>query len=222
MKNRSSLKQVLVKILAIIVVLLISMNIFRSSNLLQSTDRNTFSFFSMVRYGLIDYPVQTISNLFKDTATMAQLRSENDALRQRVDYDNHWHSLLGELETEVNELKALNDLSSVYSEHTLTSATIKNSSIEAWNQVYTIDKGSDHGIKVGDAIINPNGLVGKVIDVDLDSSVIKDDDLYYGIIFMTFDDGSRETFLETSKGYKKENEALLKVILMGLTDYEEE
>ncbi len=172
MKNRSSLKQVLVKILAIIVVLLISMNIFKSSNLLQSADRNTFSFFSMVRYGLIDYPVQTISNLFKDTATMAQLRSENDALRQRVDYDNHWHSLLGELETEVNELKALNDLSSVYSEHTLTSATIKNSSIEAWNQVYTIDKGSDHGIKVGDAIINPNGLVGKVIDVDSKQSTV--------------------------------------------------
>jgi len=63
---------------------------------------------------------------------------------------------------------------------------------------------------------------GKVIDVELDSNVIKDDDLYYGTIFMTFDDGSRETFLETSKGYKKENEALLKVILLGLTDYEEE
>jgi len=63
---------------------------------------------------------------------------------------------------------------------------------------------------------------GKVIDVELDSSVIKDDDLYYGTIFMTFNDGSRETFLETSKGYKKENEALLKVILLGLTDYEEE
>jgi len=63
---------------------------------------------------------------------------------------------------------------------------------------------------------------GKVIGVDLDSNVIKDDDLYYGTIFMTFDDGTKETFLETSKGYKKENEALLKVILLGLTNYEED
>jgi len=63
---------------------------------------------------------------------------------------------------------------------------------------------------------------GKTIGSDLDSMVIKDDDLYYGIITMTFNDGSRETFLETSKGYIKENEALLKAILLGLTDYEED
>ena len=63
---------------------------------------------------------------------------------------------------------------------------------------------------------------GKSIGQDLDSSVIKDDEGYYGIVLITFHDGSKETFLETSKGYKKENEAILKAILLALTDYEEE
>jgi len=63
---------------------------------------------------------------------------------------------------------------------------------------------------------------GKNIDADLDSCVIKEDGLFYGKVLMTFEDGSKELFMETTKGYKKENEALLKVILLALTDYEEE
>jgi len=62
---------------------------------------------------------------------------------------------------------------------------------------------------------------GRILDRELDSFVIKEDDLYYGKIFMTFEDGSKEILIETSKGYKKENEAILKVILLALTDYVE-
>lgn len=63
---------------------------------------------------------------------------------------------------------------------------------------------------------------GKCIDAELDTTVIKDEDGYHGLVLMTFEDGSRETFLETTKAYKKENEAILKVILLALTNYEEE
>jgi len=63
---------------------------------------------------------------------------------------------------------------------------------------------------------------GKCTGVDLDTCVNKDDDGYYGVVLMSHDDGSREMFMETKKSYQKENEALLKVILLALTDYEEE
>lgn len=172
MKNRSGLKQVLIKILAVIVVLILSMNVFKSSAYIQSADRNFFSFFSMVRYGLIDYPIQTVSNVFKDTATLWEVRQENDALRQQLFYDQHWQVLLDELENEVEDLKALNELSSVYSGHKLISASVNNESLESWNQMVVIDIGSEQGVKVGDGVINADGIVGKVIDVDKNRATV--------------------------------------------------
>lgn len=172
MKKRSKLTDVLIKVFAVIIVLLISMNVFKHNVYVQSVDRNFFSFFSMVRYGLIDYPVQTISGVFKDTATLWDVRSENDALKKKLDYDYHWQSLIDELQTEVDELKALNDLKSVYSDRSLRTATVKNTAIEAWNQTFEIDRGSADGIKVGDGVINAQGIVGKVISVNENQATV--------------------------------------------------
>lgn len=172
MKKRSGFRDLLYKIIAIIVVLLISMNVFKHSALIQSADTNVFSFFSMVRYGLIDYPVQTVSSLFKDTSTLWQVRQENDALKKKVDYDNHWQTLIDELQTEVDELKALNNLDKIYSDRKMVSGTVLNSGIESWNQSFVIDIGSEDGVSKDDGVINANGIVGRVIDVDKHQSTI--------------------------------------------------
>lgn len=172
MKKRNGFKDVLYKVIAIITVLLISMSVFKNNAVISSLDTNVFSFFSMIRYGLIDYPVQSVSSLFKDTSTMWQVRAENDALKQKVDYDNHWQALIDELQNEVDELKELNNLDSVYTDRKLTSATVLNSSIELWNQVFVIDVGSEDGVKKGDGVINSDGIVGKIIDVDAKQSTV--------------------------------------------------
>ena len=172
MKKRNGFKDVLYKVIAIITVLIISMSVFKNNAVISSLDTNVFSFFSMIRYGLIDYPVQTVSSLFKDTSTMWQVRAENDALKQKVDYDNHWQALIDELQNEVDELKELNNLDSVYTDRKLTSATVLNSSIELWNQVFVIDVGSEDGVKKGDGVINSDGIVGKIIDVDAKQSTV--------------------------------------------------
>ena len=135
MKKQNGLKELLYKIIAIIVVLLLSMNLFKHNTVLKTADNKVFGFFSMVRYGLIDYPVQTVRNVFKDTAQMWSVRQENDALKQKLDYDQHWQVLLDELQTEVDDLKALNGLDYAYSDRKMTAATIMNSSIELWNQI---------------------------------------------------------------------------------------
>lgn len=172
MKKQSGLKEILYKVIAIILVLLVSMNVFKHNSVMKELDTNVFRFFSMVRYGLIDYPIQTVSGFFKDTSQMWSVRQENDALKKKLDYDQHWQVLIDELQTEVAELKSLNELSSVYSDFSLTSATVLNSSIELWNQVFVIDVGTDNGIKVGDGVINADGIVGKVIDADKHQATI--------------------------------------------------
>lgn len=68
---------------------------------------------------------------------------------------------------------------------------------------------------------------GKLYDQEIHVDVIKDYDdneelKYTGVIQIKYDDGSIENALETSMSYKKENEAMLKAILLYLTDYEEE
>jgi len=78
-------------------------------------------------------------------------------------------------------------------------------------------KYKSHLCLLEEALIN----FGKALGQELDTTVIKTDEGYYGVALMSFEDGSREMFMETKKCYKKENEALLKVILLSLTDYEE-
>ena len=78
-------------------------------------------------------------------------------------------------------------------------------------------KYKSHLCLLEEALIN----FGKILGQDLDTSVIKTDEGYYGTALMAFEDGSREMFMETKCSYKTENEALLKVILLCLTDYEE-
>jgi len=64
---------------------------------------------------------------------------------------------------------------------------------------------------------------GENNDQKLESNVLKEDDGYHGIVLITFKDGSKETFMETKYAYKKENEALLKAILLAIsTSYKED
>ena len=172
MKQENRMKKLLIRIFMVIIVSFIGMGILKDNAFVQSADRKFFGMFSMVRYGLVDYPIQTASSFFKDVSSLWDVRYENDALRTQLEYANHWQTRVDELENEVNELKELNNLDSLYSDMELINANVKSRSPEKWDQTFTINIGLNHGVEVDDSVISPSGIVGRVVEVSADQAVV--------------------------------------------------
>lgn len=172
MKQKKGFRQILIYIILTLVVSLLGMGVFKRSAFYESSDRGFFGFFSMLRYSLIDYPIKTVTNFSKDIATSWDLRYENDALREQLAFSHQWQTRVKELENEVFELKELNGLKGLHTDMSLVQAKVMNRSLETWDSALTIDLGSDDGVAVGDGVITPYGIVGRVISVTQGQSIV--------------------------------------------------
>ena len=63
---------------------------------------------------------------------------------------------------EIEKLKKQLDLNKILSDKVLVNATIVNRNIDYWYDEVTIDKGKSSGVKKNMAVVNSDGLVGKV------------------------------------------------------------
>lgn len=172
MKQKKGFRQILIYIILTLVVSLLGMGVFKRSAFYESSDRGFFGFFSMLRYSLIDYPIKTVTNFSKDIATSWDLRYENDALREQLAFSHQWQTRVKELENEVFELKELNGLKGLHTDMSLVQAKVMNRSLETWDSALTNDLGSDDGVAVGDGVITPYGIVGRVISVTQGQSIV--------------------------------------------------
>ena len=105
MKQKKGFRQILIFIIATLLISLLGLGVVRRSAFYESADRSFFGFFSMMRYSLIDYPIETVTNFSKDIATMWDVRYENDQLREQLAYSHQWQTRVRELENELFELK---------------------------------------------------------------------------------------------------------------------
>jgi len=78
-----------------------------------------------------------------------------------------------ELEEENKKLKELLEFNNTMSDFSTISSVVVNRNTNYWNSELTINKGSLDNIKEGMAVVDGKGLIGKVIDVSLTTSVVK-------------------------------------------------
>ncbi len=98
--------------------------------------------------------IDGVSNLAGLRDEVERLRRENDELRgQLLD--------VASLQNRLDELQQINDLEPIGNLATIT-ARITSSSPTDFDQIRWIDKGSDDGIAMGQAVIDEDGLVGRV------------------------------------------------------------
>lgn len=136
---------------------------------------------------------------------------------------------------EIENLKQTLDLNTLNSDKTYINSTVIKRNTNYWYNTITIDKGEKNGIKKGQAVINNNGLIGKVINVNKYTSEIKllvstndenyvsamfkyNDKYYYGLID-DYDYKTNKLVLKNVIGdFDKENIKNTDVITTGLTD----
>lgn len=131
-----------------------------------------YDVFSMLRYSLIDHPVQTVTGFSEDLSSLWQVKDENDELRSELASQNMYKAELDETKRKLQELEELNELTS-NSDYESISANILNRDTQGWSNTITLDKGTSDGIDKGMAVICSKGLIGKVVEANPNSSKVK-------------------------------------------------
>ncbi len=94
-----------------------------------------------------------------------KLMAENAELKTQLDLVQQQLRQAQEAETENAELRQLLNLREKYSDFVFETAKIIDRPVSNWSETYTISKGEESGIAVGDCVIDSGyNLVGQVIE----------------------------------------------------------
>ena len=109
------------------------------------------------------------SNLFRYFGSVKALRAENETLKQaNVELDKRLRDAQG-LELENTQLREMLNLQKTEPQLDLLAAAIIAKDPSNWYGTFTINRGTDHGLKEGQAILTPEkALVGKISRVGSD------------------------------------------------------
>ena len=226
-------------IVALVLILLITL-ITLTSNYIDENRNLTFFEKAIKDTGVF---VQKIFNMpinyVKDKVNMISesndLYKKYNELKDKVNKTDLYYAQIEELQKEVTELKSVLELNATLSEYKYVNATVVNRNTLYWYDTINIDKGSKNGIKEGDAVITPFGLIGRITNISNFSSTVKlltsdklnnkisvkiktDDNLYQYGLLIGYEKEDKVYRIEgiTNPDILKEGDI---VTTTGLTDY---
>ena len=171
-RKNHKLKYIIIIIVALAILLGISSYAIdddKDLNFFEKAIKDTSTFIQKIFYA----PIKFVSDELEVFNEKKDLYKKYTKLKEKVEKTELYYAQIEELQKEVTELKSTLELNSTLSEYTYINATVVNRNIGYWYNNITIDKGSKNGIKKGDAVITPNGLIGKIINVSNFSSTVK-------------------------------------------------
>ena len=156
-------------------------------------------------------PANSVAGLFESIGEMKDMYEENELLKSRL---NEFVAVSEELKTVKKENKDLKSELNINSSTGLSNyqtfhANMIARSPDRWNDLLTIDKGEQDGVEADMAVATPDGLIGKVKNVQPFSSTVQlvsDVDRTNRIAAMTQED---KNVFGTIEGYDTEKEVLL-------------
>ena len=91
-----------------------------------------------------------------------------------ISISNSFHdSVINSLKDEINELKEINGIKTVLSDFNYINSSVIERNREYWFNTITIDKGKRNGIEEDMAVVDSNGLIGRVESVREFTSDVK-------------------------------------------------
>ena len=130
-----------------------------------------------------------VEDFFSYNHDVKTYKEENLALKEKVDELERQVRELSSLETENDRLRSILDLKESDMEERMVVCEVSAKDPGNWFYVFTIDKGTDRGIKKNDAVMTNQGLVGRVTEVGTNwakvTSIIDSDSSVGAIISRT-------------------------------------
>lgn len=128
--------------------------------------------FSVVKYSLIDHPVEVVKNWKEQLDALKTVYDENDDLKKIIASQNMYKAELDEKTRIIEELEELYNLE-VSANYEKINAEVMSRDISTWSNTITLNKGSKHGIEVDMAVVSSKGLIGKISEVNANTSKVK-------------------------------------------------
>lgn len=121
------------------------------------------------------------------------LEKNYEQLKERVEQLEKELLRMSELEKQNQRLKKLLDFAVEREELVVTGARVTGKDPSNWFNVFTIDKGKNHGVEVNMAVVTDRGLVGRIIEVGANwakvRSIVDAQSSISGIVERTRDNG---------------------------------
>lgn len=139
----------------------------------------------------ISYAGRYLSDISDNFDTLKEVRAENDELKSRVDELTIDNTRLRQEQYELERLRELYQLDENYSDYEKIGAHVIANNGSNWFNDFTIDKGSNDGVKVDCNVLAGSGFVGIVTEVGPDyarvRSIIDDSSNISAMILSTSD-----------------------------------
>lgn len=172
MKPSSPLQKTLVSILGLFLAIVVFLNVVQMTSPARGPKDTGYSLFSLISDTLIEGPIRSWDELNQRIASLWSVQSENKALRTQIELLSTYQAKLEESYRDIEALRKLNELKTSYSQYSLINASIASRSMDSFNHSLTLDVGSADGVALDDAVISSTGLIGKIIEVDVNRSVV--------------------------------------------------
>lgn len=169
-KNRSNKKKIIFVIVFFIVVIMIVALFFKnSSNKIVSNVSNVIIYPIKSVYSAFSWMGDSIKNTFTNKESLTEqnkkLEEENTNLKLQVLESNR-------IQDENESLKNMLDIKKSYNHFNLKLADIIYREHDNWTKTFEIDIGSNDGVKLNQAVVHKDGLVGYISSVNDTSSTV--------------------------------------------------
>ena len=122
---------------------------------------------------IVSAPIHFVTDKITEAKEKNNIYEKYKELQNRVVQVETVEAKNKELESELQEMKALLELNQTLTESTFITASVITRNIDGWYQTITIDKGAQHGIAENMAVVTGRGMIGEVIQVNNFSSTVK-------------------------------------------------
>lgn len=153
-----------------------------------------YSAWTYIKYGLIDYPLTSLTNAFSDVSNLWHVYEDNQFLQEELALQKSYKTLYEEERNRNKELEDLVDMNGSLEDAKQITATVLARDTEAWNQTVTISAGSKQGVQENMIVCTSQGAIGLIEKVQTATSTVRlltSEDLINDIaIRISLDDGT--------------------------------
>ena len=132
-----------------------------------------YSAFTYIKYGLIDYPLQSVGNIFSDVANLWHVYEDNEYLNEELAQQKSYETLYEEERNKNKELEKLLDMQGSLSNAKTIACHVVSRSSTSWNQTITISAGKASGVQENMIVTTSEGVVGLVEKVQTTTSTVR-------------------------------------------------
>ena len=118
-------------------------------------------------------PINFLSDKASDIRDIDELNNSLKKQNKELENYNLLENEVKEKNQKIEELQSLLEIKENLSDYEITSASVINRNVGHWYQTFTIDKGEKDKIRVNQAVVTGNGLIGKIVKTTQNSSVVK-------------------------------------------------